>query len=115
MAIIRPIPRKLLIHEVEYREYLGSGRNGETWAEDKDMISLKHVRIEPSSEVKRTAYGDERQLHGILFIDHRNSNPNIKPKEKSKVYFNGQEHFVNKVDVIYGLGNTPHHYEVELI
>lgn len=112
MPIIRPIPRRLLVHSVEYQEYLGSGRNGDTYA---DKVIIQRVLIQPSFQVKRTVMGDDRQIKAVIFIDQKHSKPFIEMKPKSKIHYKGKDWIVNACSPIYAFSTTPHHYEVELI
>ncbi|MCT8138641.1 minor capsid protein [Anaerobacillus sp. CMMVII] len=112
MSRLKPIPKKLLIHTVKYEEYLGSSRNGDIYA---DEITVNHVLIHPSFQVKRTIMGDDRQIKAVIFIDHKHSKPFAEMKPKSKVHFKGKDWIVNACAPIYAFSTTPHHYEVELI
>lgn len=113
--MIRPIPLSLLIHEVTYEEYLGSGRYGETYAQP---VTLKKVRMEPvlSQQQRTSATVREQSLDRyVLYFDMTYSEPLVNFKEKSKVTFNGQTYTVAKVSELYAFDSTPHHIEVMLL
>jgi hypothetical protein len=107
---IRPIPKKLLIHSIEYEEFLGDGPFGEEYAE-KETIS--NVLVHPKTLIHRDEKNEEIQINAVIFLDAVNT-PNFKPLTiKSKVYFNGREWRVYQCEPYYTLNpDVPHHYEV---
>lgn len=112
MSIFRPIPRKLLPHTITYEEYTG----GDGWENEyAPPITINHVRVEPSTYLKRSANQEEILAKNIVFIDRVNSNPFTVLKEKGRVTSNGEEYEVHKVDTFYTIGNNVHHLEVELV
>lgn len=112
MSIFRPIPRKLLPHTITYEEYIG----GDGWENDyAPPITINHVRVEPSTYIKRSANQEEILAKNIVFIDRVNSSPFTIPKQKGKVTFNGEEYEVHKVNPFYAVGTNIHYLEVELV
>lgn len=112
--MVRQIPKRLLIHTVQYQEYVGtSGGWGGTGGSYKPAVDYKHVRVEPSTQMLTDSTGNSMTAKAVLFIDMVNSdyNNNI-PKEKSKVTFEGIEYVVKQVDYLYA--RTLHHLEVYL-
>lgn len=111
--MINPIPRHLLIHEIEYEEFIRDGSFGE---EFKDPETIVHVLVQPKTVLSRGSNNEEVQVRSIMFIDLMNT-PNAKELiVKSKVRFNGKVMRVNACNAYYTLDPvTPHHYEVELI
>ena len=112
MSGIRPIPKNLLIHSVEYREYLEDDRWGDGFA---DPITIEFVRVEPATALNRNTTREEIVAQHILFVDRVFSKPFVEMKEKSKVKFQGKEYEVHKVNIRYTFGPAPHHIEVELV
>ncbi|WP_281659124.1 putative minor capsid protein [Halobacillus sp. Cin3] len=120
---IRPIPRKLLIHTVEYHQYkpADSSNSGTNWGSGsegsfEEPVTIKLVRIEPSSKVIIGASSQQLQEKAILYYDTTHSAPkHVNFVRKSKVIFQGQTHFIEQVDPLYALGDEPHHYELRLI
>ena len=111
--MVKPIPKELLIHEVDYEEYKGTGNFGDEW---EDSVTIDHVRFEPETKITRDANGEEVKTQGTLFLDAVNTPKFRQMKVNSKVTFDGQEMRVNACDVLYAFDpDTPHHYEVELI
>ena len=76
---VKPIPKNLLIHSVEYREYIQDDRWGDRFA---DPVTLRFVRVEPASDLQRDATKESMPSEAVLFIDRVHSNPFIEPKEK---------------------------------
>src|SRR5690554_698603 len=111
MSSIRPIPRKLLIHTITYKEYTGGDGWGDDYAAD---VEVKNVRVEPSSSMTRNSNQEEIIGEYVLIIDGVNSSPFINPKEKDKIVFDNKELEVGKVQTFYALSNKVHHIEAEL-
>ncbi|HFJ9375105.1 TPA: putative minor capsid protein [Bacillus nitratireducens] len=117
MINIIPIPRHLLIHTVEYHEYIGED---DTWggssASYAPPITLKHVRVQPNEKVYNATTGDSVTFQSILFHDAVNSSPADQTfKEKSKIVWNGKEMFIKEVEPHYTTNpNRPHHTELYL-
>lgn len=111
---MRPIPKRLLIHSIEYHKRIKDSRYGEGY---EDPVTINFVRIEISYNVKKSASNEEKLFKGLLFIDAVNSSPMIEPKKESKITFDEgnekREMFVQNVKPIYGF--KFHHYEVELV
>ena len=108
--MIAPIPLYLLIHTVIYEEYQdNSDGYGEGY---KDPVTLRNVRVEPVSSLRRSNTTETQTFNSILFFDMTHSTPQVNFVEKSKVTFNGQEMVVSKVNPMYSL--KLHHYEIEL-
>ena len=111
--MVRPIPKQLLIHSVQYREYEQNERWGERWL---DVVPVINVLVKPSTSLTVTATREQVNSQSILFLDAKYSKPFVEMKEKSEVIFNGRTMKVNKVSPFYTFdGDLPHHYEVELI
>ncbi|WP_342489170.1 putative minor capsid protein [Cytobacillus sp. FSL W7-1323] len=112
MAKIKPIPKSLLIHSIEYEKFLKDGRHGPEFDEKEAIVS---VRVESTTKLIRDSNNEEVQASAIIFIDSVNT-PNAKPLiEKSKVYFRGRDYVVISCESLYALDpETPHHWEVSL-
>lgn len=111
---MRPIPKKLLIHTVEYHEKIDDSRYGGGYM---PPIVINFVRLDISYAVKKSSSNEEKLFKGLLFIDAVNSSPAIEMKQDSKVIFeeNGRKRtlIVQNVKPLYGF--KLHHYEVELV
>ncbi|WP_342045920.1 putative minor capsid protein [Bacillus sp. OTU530] len=108
---VRPIPLAVLIHSVEYQEYTGNARWGETY---KESVILQNVRIFPGSYLRRGIREDVR-LNTFMIYDCTNSTPrDITFVEKSKIVFGGKEMMVQRVNEQYASEDAPHHFEVLL-
>lgn len=111
MVKVKPIPKKVLPHSIEYERYSGEGRNGPTY----DMaITVKNVRIEPTSEKIVDGNGEQIQLKSKLFIDAVNSTPAVHLKAKSIVHFNGNDYYIQSVAPYYANSTNVHHWELRL-
>lgn len=108
---MRPIPKKLLIHNISLSLLSGSDGWNSTYG---DPIAIEHVRIEPSSALGRTDNSETKKSTAILFMDRQYSKPYQEPTEGSRVTCNGKAYEVGKVNALYDTGKIPHHYEVEL-
>lgn len=106
--MIKPIPRRWLIHSVEYyclNEYDRS--NNPVYFEP---VQVKYVRVEPVDGVVSKGLGDMSDCNMIMFYDYQSSLPNdIKFKAGDKVVFEGKEYIVRKDPRYPG-----HHSEVRL-
>lgn len=109
---VKPIPKRLLPHEISVEEFTGGGRYGDEWSPPS---IFSRVRIEPSSKVTVNGSGEDTVAQSILFIDAKNSKPAKGLTVKSRVTFNGEVMTVNKVDPHYADSNKVHHWECELI
>lgn len=111
MVKVKPIPKRVLPHTIEYERYAGEGRNGPTY----DMaITVKNVRIEPTSEKVVDSNGVQIQLKSKLFIDAVNSTPLVHLKEKSVIHFGGNDYYVQAVATYYANSSNVHHWELRL-
>lgn len=110
----KPIPRRILIHEVIYTPFIetNSGWGGDS--ESKSEV-IKRVRFEPSKLVRKTNVNEEKLVKGTLFIDAKYSKPFIELEVNSVVEYKGKSLIVESCDPIYEKKDTPHHYEVILI
>jgi len=110
--MIKPIPLSLLIHKVIYEEYAERSGWGETYL---PPVTLENVLVQPVSNINRSNTAEEKRYKAILFFDMTHSKPLVKFKERSKVTFEGEVMYVQKVNTLYALSTTPHHIEVELV
>lgn len=109
--MIRPMPKAILIHSVEYKELKGDGRYGKEY---EDPIILENVLIQPVSRISRSNTMDSIVYNSLMFYDCTNSTPkNINFVKDSIIIFNDEEMVINKVNPIYAF--DLHHYELELI
>ena len=110
---MKPIPKKLLIHNVTlYKEV-----NKDRWGKSNlsEGIALERVRMEPSGKVIRDKSGAEVQLASTLFYDCKNSYPkDISFVLDDIIVFNGQKHQIKDIEPLYDERKL-HHYELGLI
>lgn len=113
--MVKQIPKRLLIHTVQYAEYVeNAGGWGGQAGNYKPEVTYKHVRVEPSTKLFSDGTGNSVTAKAVMFIDMVNSdfNNNV-PKEKSKITFEGMVFVVGQVDYLYA--RTLHHLEVYLV
>ena len=111
---IGPLPKRWLIHSIEYEEYLGK----DDWDNDKyaEPITIKHVRFDDTTVFSRDSTQNKILAEAIVFIDARHSKPLPTFKERSKITFNGRTYTLKKiVDCYYPHKNEVRHYELEVI
>ena len=72
MYMIRPMPKAILIHSVQYKEYVGEDRYGNSF---KEPITLKNVLIQPVSAITRGNIGENIIFNSLMFYDCTNSMP----------------------------------------
>lgn len=109
---VRPIPKHLLIHQIIYKEYVGS--NG--WDGNfSPGIPIQHVRVDPVMNVSRKPGTVSSEAKHIVFVDRSHSTPYPdKFLEQSKIEWNGKEYELVVVKPLYDTSQIPHHYELEL-
>lgn len=110
--MVRSIPINLLFHNVVYYKRLGKNDYEEiTYA---DPVSIKRVRIDPSSKIIKRNQGDEEQLNALLFYDSVKSVPlNIDFVENDKIEFEGKTYLIAIVEKLYD-NSKLHHLEIGL-
>lgn len=113
---IRPIPDFLLIHQVEYHEYLGNDGYDDTYA---PPVVVEKVRVQPvKSGAQPTGESNRERPSGtlMLFYDCEKSSPHVDFKVDSKVVFEGKNYTVTSVTPVYAFDpDRPHHIEVRLV
>lgn len=110
---MKPIPKKLLIHNVTLCKEVNKDRWGKGDLFEETV--LERVRMEPSSKVIRDKSGAEIQLAATLFYDCKNSSPKgISFALDDIIMFNGQKHQVKDIEPLYDERKL-HHYELGLI
>lgn len=110
---MKPMPKALLIHSAKLLEV--STEN--TWQSEEtaEIATLKNIRIEPLSKLVTAKDNTQVTLTAVLFYDCKNSRPSgVAFKQGQKVVFNGVEHIVETIELLYD-GQKLHHYELGLI
>lgn len=114
MATFKPIPKRLLIHDVTYyppkTEDDGSMGSGT----ENQETEIKHVRFEPKRKKLVRPDNSETITNGILFVDYVNSEPFIELHEAGQIEFRGRKLSIVHVNELYTTNQTPHHLEVML-
>lgn len=111
--LVKPIPRRLLRHEVLYKPYIGDGRHGAVWGEE---ISLRNICVDYDTDYRIRGKSQTIRYRAVLYYDCVNSFPrDIAFKEKDKVVFNGAEMTVEGICVPNTPAGKAHHYELGLV
>lgn len=110
--VARPIPKRLLIHQVVHQAYSADDFLGEFWEQG---VILENVRVEPKTTLVRSGTGDIVESSTIMFVDAVNS---TQPQagdfhEKEKIVYNGKEMQVVAVNRHYDAEKF-HHWELML-
>lgn len=106
--MVAPIPKHLLIHDIEYQDYEKT-RYGDEYGE---KIEVKHVRLDPKSKRVKTANGEEFISQTTLFWDAVNSEA-CRFHKNGRVIFDGIEMYVGEIGIFYDESKL-HHLEVYL-
>lgn len=110
---MRPIPRRLLIHEVSIKGVIGK----DSWGKPQfsKQADLSFVRVEPSIKVVRDKNNQEIQLAATLFYDCINSRPkNMEFRADQIVAFSGEAHRIVTIELLYDERKL-HHYEIGMV
>lgn len=108
--MVRPIPKKLLLHTVSYEAFIQDDY-GNKYASPQ---TIQYVRVEPKNAIARSNIRDDEEGTTLLFLDQRYSTPFLRPVERSRITFNGRRYEVNRVNEFWADEATIHHIEVEL-
>ncbi|MRG87002.1 putative minor capsid protein [Salinibacillus xinjiangensis] len=108
---IKPIPKQLLIHTIEYEEFTENNGWDDSWA---PPVTIQNVRVEPISRLNRSSNSEGEQANHVVIVDRVHSSHYPEFKEKSKITFDGNSREVVEVKPFYAFGKTPHHYELGL-
>lgn len=111
IALVKPIRKSLLIHEVEYHKWDDNDRFGGGYAAP---VTVKNVRIEPKDRYVVDSNSGSVDSATLLIVDGRHSTP-IDLQEQSKVIFEGEEYIVQSVNTFYARSKKPHHWEAVLV
>lgn len=111
----RPIPKVVLIHQVDYYERIEGDRYGGGYA---DKLTITNVLFQPDGTVSKTGDNEEKLIKGILYLDAQNSSQCFDMKAQSQVTLindDGVEEtlIVQHSQPVYAF--KLHHYEVQLV
>lgn len=112
--LIKPIPRKVLVHSVVHQKNLGTDRFNKP-SFDSGTI-LKFVRVESFRKFTVDSSGEKVSKDMFrMFYDLKNSTPQgVTFAEDDQIIFKSKILKVKKVIDSEALdGDNPHHYEIE--
>lgn len=113
---IPPLPKKWLIHTIEYREKL-QGKDSYGNPLFAEPITIENVRFDDLTVFSRDARDTKILANAVIFVDSTHST-NLPEKfvEESKITFNGKEYTLKKVVTLYYPNkNEIRHWELEVI
>lgn len=110
--MIRPIPKKLLIHSVAHK--YGRTINAyqkETFAETR---TITYVRMEPTTAIVKSKENQEIKLTSMLLYDCVNSSPSgVVFALDEVIVWNGRDYRIKLIDPLHD--TKMHHYELGLV
>lgn len=108
------IPKKLLIHSVDYYRY--NCKNDWGGVGYDDAVRINDVRVDLTTVYSKDLTQNRIVAEGVVFVDLINSSPVPNFTEQSKLVFNGRDYVITKVIPCYNpTSNAIHHYELEMI
>ena len=108
--MVKPIPKKLLIHQATYNKYLGDTGEGISFGTSTD---LTFVRVEKRKQLFKSLDGNEIIGNALMFYDLENSAGfSEEPIVGSKITFNSHTYHIIDVETLYS--DKAHHYEIML-
>lgn len=108
------LPRKWLVHDMEYFEYLHEDDYSQPVY--SEPLTIKRVRVDESTTFTRDTTQNKIESDAIIFVDTKHSTPILDFKEKSKIIFKGKELIITKVVPFYFPElDKVRHYEIEVI
>ncbi|GAA5417924.1 hypothetical protein Pryu01_03002 [Paraliobacillus ryukyuensis] len=114
MPTIKPIPKKVLVHEVIYIS--SQPEEGDGWNDGRsEPKTISNVRVEPTTSMNRSSDSQGVQANHVLFIDRVNSSLFPSVKAGDKFIFNDVEREASSVKGISTFSDEFHHLEIELV
>ncbi len=109
--MVKPIPRRLLIHTATLSDVTLSAFQSESL---RTVAVLQHVRIETSEKLVITKDNRQISLAATLFFDCRNSRPaSVQFTVGQRITFSGAVYRIETVEPVYD-DTRLHHYELGL-
>lgn len=109
---MKPIPKRLLIHNAVLRKKTDEDAWGKKSTND---IKLNYIRIDPSSKLVQDKQNKQLQLVAILFYDCKNSIPRaFNFEEGQRIIFNNVEFVITTIEYLYDERKL-HHIELGLV
>lgn len=106
------IPKSMLPHSCTLETPLDEDEYGKV--SYSEPVTLKNVRIDPSSSISTDKQNRELRLSAVLIYDCRNSSGTDGFEEEQRITFEGREYTVHSIDKLYDRRKL-HHYEVGLV
>lgn len=120
--MLQPIPARIMRSTATVRACVGTDRYQNPRYE---TYTVKHVHLQPTNEVKKTAQNTDCVLRSLLFVDKRHSTPDLDWEAlfktasgcagSVKVEVRGIEYTVQTVDGLRDDSDKFHHWEIGLV
>lgn len=120
--MLQPIPARIMRSTATVRACVGVDRYQNPHYE---TYTVKHVHLQPTNEVKKTAQNTDCVLRSLLFVDKRHSTPDLNWQAlfetalsyagSVKVEVRGIEYTVQTVDGLRDDSDKFHHWEIGLV
>lgn len=120
--MLKPIPGKILRSTAEVRVCNGTDVYQKP---TYDEYTVRRVHVQPTTEIRKTTENTDQQLHSLLFVDSRHSEPRLDWESLLRtahanggdmhVTIRGVEYTVMTVDALRDDTDKLHHYEVGLV
>lgn len=112
---VQPIPKRMLIHEIQYSAYDGVNDFGKP--SFSAPVTIKHVRVDDSTVFSRDTLQTKVLADAVIFVDCTHStNVPAEFKEQSKITFNGKSYVIQKAIPVYQpMLNAIRHWELEVM
>ncbi len=113
--MVKPLPRKWLIHEIDYYPKTGTDPDY-----DKpiygEKVKIQNVRVDLDESISNGGNDHAKSNNAIIFVDALHSNPIPVFAEESKIIFKGRTTILKRVTEVYQVHrDVIHHYELEVI
>ncbi|HEM5582653.1 minor capsid protein [Streptococcus suis] len=97
--MVRRVPKRMLVHEFEYHEYLQEDRNHKP--KYADPVTVKDCRIDFATIYSRDSSEKKIVADCLIFCYNAQTSPFLAFKEMSKIVVSNREMIIKKVVPIY--------------
>lgn len=106
-------PAEFCVDSFIYKEYTGSDKWGEQYA---DPVTIEKCRIDRGAEFSQSTSGKQLLFNAVIFCYEGITKPLPAFKTESILNFDGQDHVITKVIPIYeAYSKVIYSYELEVV
>lgn len=110
-----PLPKRWLIHSLQYERLTGEKDSWGKPAYDPP-VTVHYVRYDSQTVMSRDGTQTKIQADAVIFVDAVHSMPILEWVEDSRITFDGRQRMLKKVVPCYQLESGEiHHWELEVI